>query len=63
MADYTGIIAGERDGVALRRRNRPEKLNSMGGAMMAQFIDYGGPLSSGEYGVRAVVLTGEGRGF
>lgn len=63
MADYTDIIVEERDGVALLKLNRPEKLNSMGGTMMAELVDFLGSLNSGDYRVRAVVLTGEGRAF
>ncbi len=63
MAEYSDIIVEEQDGVALLKLNRPEKLNSMGGTMMSELIRYLGSLNSGDYRVRAVVITGEGRAF
>ncbi len=63
MTEYTDIIVEERDGIALVKLNRPEKLNSMGGTMMQELTRYFESLNRGEYRVRAVVLTGEGRAF
>ena len=63
MREYTDIIVEEQDGVALLKLNRPEKLNSMGGTMMGEATSYLNSLNSGEYRVRAVVMTGEGRAF
>ncbi len=63
MGEYKDIIVEEQDGVALLKLNRPEKLNSMGGTMMAEAAAYLDSLNSGEYRVRAVVMTGEGRAF
>lgn len=49
-------------GVADVRLNRPEKLNALDGAMFAAIVAAGESLKS-ESSVRAVVLSGEGRGF
>lgn len=63
MAGFTDIIVEERDGVALLKFNRPDSLNAMGGTMMQELAAYLAFLNRGEYRVRAVVLTGEGRAF
>ena len=49
-------------GVADVRLNRPEKLNALDTAMFKAIAEAGEQLKS-EPGVRAVVLSGEGRGF
>jgi enoyl-CoA hydratase/carnithine racemase len=49
-------------GVADVRLNRPDKLNALDGALMAAIAEAGESLKS-ERSVRAVVLSGEGRGF
>jgi enoyl-CoA hydratase/carnithine racemase len=51
-----------RDGVADVRLNRPDKLNALDRAMFEGLIEAGAALASDE-SVRAVVLSGEGRGF
>jgi enoyl-CoA hydratase/carnithine racemase len=51
-----------RSGVADVRLNRPEKLNALDPAMFAGLIDAGTRLAS-DASIRAVVLSGEGRGF
>jgi enoyl-CoA hydratase/carnithine racemase len=51
-----------RDGVADVRLNRPEKMNALDDAMFRGIIDAGLRLKD-ESGVRAVVLSGEGRAF
>ncbi|MGH0035128.1 MAG: crotonase/enoyl-CoA hydratase family protein [Myxococcota bacterium] len=51
-----------RDGVADVHLNRPEKMNALDDAMFTGLIDAGLQLST-EPGVRAVVLSGEGRAF
>lgn len=51
-----------RDGVADVRLNRPEKLNALDAAMFNALLEAGDRLRQ-EPGVRAVVLSGEGRGF
>jgi enoyl-CoA hydratase/carnithine racemase len=50
------------DHVADVRMNRPEKINALDGAQFAAIVDAGESLKS-EPGVRAVVLSGNGRGF
>ncbi|CAO5159832.1 Enoyl-CoA hydratase/carnithine racemase [Frankia sp. AiPs1] len=51
-----------RDGVADVRLNRPEKLNALDGPMFQALVDTCGSLGE-QPAVRAVVLSGEGRGF
>ena len=63
MAGYSDILVAENGPVALVTLNRPDKLNSMGGSMMSDLAHYLGTLNSGEYRIRAVVLTGAGRAF
>src|SRR5439155_21176826 len=50
------------DGVADVRLNRPEKLNALDGAMVARILEVGEALRA-DTSVRAVVVSGEGRGF
>jgi enoyl-CoA hydratase/carnithine racemase len=50
------------DGVADVRLSRPEKLNALDPAMFAGLVETGGRLA-GDPSLRAVVLSGEGRGF
>lgn len=60
MVDRVTIdIAG---GVADVRMNRPDKMNALDGAMFAALVEAGDQLAA-DRGVRAVVLSGEGRGF
>jgi enoyl-CoA hydratase/carnithine racemase len=49
-------------GVADVRMNRPEKINALDDAQLAAIVDAGESLKK-EPGVRAVVLSGNGRGF
>jgi enoyl-CoA hydratase/carnithine racemase len=49
-------------GVADVRLNRPEKMNALDGAMFTGLAEMGERLKT-EPGVRAVVLSGEGRAF
>jgi enoyl-CoA hydratase/carnithine racemase len=49
-------------GVADVRLNRPDKLNALDGAMVSAILDVGAALAA-DRSVRAVVLSGEGRGF
>jgi enoyl-CoA hydratase/carnithine racemase len=51
-----------RDGVADVRLNRPEKLNALDGAMFDALVQTG-ELLRDDTAVRAVVISGEGRGF
>jgi 2-(1,2-epoxy-1,2-dihydrophenyl)acetyl-CoA isomerase len=50
-------------GVALLTLNDPATLNAANHAMTRALTSVLGQIASGELGVRAVVLTGEGRGF
>ncbi|MFN8638892.1 MAG: enoyl-CoA hydratase/isomerase family protein [Dehalococcoidia bacterium] len=62
--EFQDIIVEERaSGVALVKLNRPEKLNAFGGSMNEELAQYLESLNHGEYRIRAVVLTGEGRAF
>jgi len=63
MAGYSDILVEEDGPVALVTLNRPNKLNSMGGSMMSELVHYLDTLNSGDYRIRAVVLTGAGRAF
>lgn len=63
MPDFTDIVVEEHGAVALLKFNRPASLNAMGGVMMQEMAAYLGSLNSGDYRIRAVVLTGEGRAF
>jgi enoyl-CoA hydratase/carnithine racemase len=56
------VTANIADGVADVRLARPEKLNALDQAMFEALIETGERLKT-EAGVRAVVLSGEGRGF
>ena len=49
-------------GVADVRLNRPDKLNSLTPELFAALVDTGDALAA-DNGIRAVVLSGEGRGF
>jgi 2-(1,2-epoxy-1,2-dihydrophenyl)acetyl-CoA isomerase len=61
--EFDELIIDEQDGIALVKLNRPDKLNSWGGHMNDQFSRYLLSLNEGQYRVRAIVLTGEGRAF
>ena len=50
------------DGVADVRLNRPDKINALDPAMFAAIVEAGEALKV-DPSVRAVVLSGEGRGF
>lgn len=61
---FESILVDERpDGVAIVRLNRPEKLNAWTPNMQTELNAYLDSLNVGEYRVRAIVLTGEGRAF
>jgi 2-(1,2-epoxy-1,2-dihydrophenyl)acetyl-CoA isomerase len=61
--EFHDIVVEERGAVALLKLNRPASLNAMGGTMMRELAAYLASLNSGDYRIRAVVLTGEGRAF
>lgn len=56
------ILLDVTDGIAHVRLNRPAKLNALDGALLAALVDAGESLKQ-DRRVRAVVLSGEGRGF
>ncbi|MCK9893517.1 crotonase/enoyl-CoA hydratase family protein [Frankia sp. AgB32] len=56
------VLVDIRDGVADVRLNRPEKINALDQAMFAALAEAGEDLR-GQPAVRAVVLSGQGRGF
>ena len=60
---FDELIIDEQDGIALVKLNRPDKLNSWGGHMTDELTRYLLSLNEGQYRVRAIVLTGEGRAF
>ena len=60
MSDRVSITI--EDGVADVRLNRPDKLNALDHAMFTALVEAGDRLSA-DRAVRAVVLSGEGRGF
>lgn len=60
MSDRVSIEV--HDGIADVRLNRPDKINALDGAMFAAIVDAGEGLKS-DPSVRAVVLSGKGRGF
>src|SRR5881628_1030117 len=59
---YQCIILETEGPIATIRLNRPEKLNAFGGSMREEIL---GALDviAGDDRIRAVVVTGEGRGF
>ncbi len=62
MADYEHILFQTQDGVATLTLNRPERLNAFNVAMHGEVRDALAGARD-DTGVRAVVLTGAGRGF
>ena len=59
---YEAIRYDTDDGVLVMTLNRPERLNAFNGQMMREMID-ALERADGDDSVRAVVVTGEGRGF
>src|SRR5689334_19200382 len=62
MPDYGQILYEVTDAVALVTLNRPEKLNAMTAQMGAEMGDAMAE-ADGDDAVRAVVVTGAGKGF
>ena len=62
MQDFEFITYDVLDGVATLTLNRPDKLNSLTGAMMLEMFSALGRAAQ-DKAVRAVVLTGAGRAF
>ena len=61
-ADYTQIIYSVEDRVATITLNRPDQLNAFTGTMMREMIDAFDQIDADD-AVRAVIVTGAGRGF
>jgi len=61
-AVFSTISFGIADGIAELRLNRPEVLNAINGAMISD-IGRALDLAEADPGVRAIVVTGEGRAF
>ena len=62
MADYKTLQLTIEDGVAILTLNRPDRLNSFTGAMHEEMQDALTQIETDET-IRAVLLTGAGRGF
>ncbi len=62
MADFETILYDVADGIATITLNRPDKLNAFTAQMMAEMIR-AFDLSDADDAVRAVIVTGAGRGF
>lgn len=62
-AKFEWITVEERDGIGVVKLNRPEKLNAWNPGMQVEMNAYLDSLNEGEYRVRAIVLSGEGRSF
>lgn len=62
MQDFKFITYGLHDGVATLTLNRPDKLNSLMGAMMLEMFS-ALDLAAQDKAVRSLVLTGSGRAF
>lgn len=62
MSEPARVTVSVSEGVADVRLNRPEKINALDPAMFEAIVATGERLSR-DPGVRAVVLSGEGRGF
>ena len=56
------VSISKHEGIADVRLNRPEKLNALDAAMFEGLVEAGKALAA-DHGVRAVVLSGEGRAF
>lgn len=59
---YESIIFKSEDSIGLLKLNRPEKLNAFGGAIREEILDLLAKVAADE-SIRALVVTGEGRGF
>jgi 2-(1,2-epoxy-1,2-dihydrophenyl)acetyl-CoA isomerase len=60
--DYEQLIVQQEGGVATVRMNNAAKLNALSATMTRELLEALGRLNE-DRGVRAIVLTGEGRGF
>jgi 2-(1,2-epoxy-1,2-dihydrophenyl)acetyl-CoA isomerase len=62
MPDYKCLLYDVQDSVATLTLNRPERLNALGDTLRDDLYD-AVLRATGDPGVRAIVLTGAGRGF
>lgn len=61
MADYNTIRVDQTDGVVTLTLNKPDKMNALGPEMVGEIITVFDALPA--MGARALLITGEGRGF
>src|SRR5512145_3361077 len=59
---YECLIYEVKDGVATLTLNRPDRLNALGGTLRDDLLD-AVTRAAGDAAVRAVVITGAGKGF
>ena len=57
------VLIEEHDNIALIKLNRPERLNAWSPEMAAPMNEYFARVNSGDYRIRCIILTGEGRAF
>ena len=62
MRDYEAIIVERRGPVAVLTLNRPDKLNALSGHLRAEVAEALAALRADDH-IRALVVTGAGRGF
>jgi enoyl-CoA hydratase/carnithine racemase len=62
MRDYEAIIAERRGPLAVLTLNRPDKLNALSGHLRAEVAEALAALRADDH-IRALVVTGAGRGF
>ena len=62
MAEYETLVVEEKDGVAWVRMNRPDELNALNLTMAKELCRVAARCTT-EKSIRAVVLTGTGKGF
>lgn len=60
---FEHILWTEADGVATLTINRPDRLNSLNGKVIAEMIDAVDSIRDGTSSARCLLLTGAGRGF
>ncbi len=58
-----GTRIEEYGAIAVIKLNRPERMNAFGDEMTTEINAYLHELNTGEYRIRAIILTGEGRAF
>ena len=63
MSDYENILFDVTDGLATITLNRPDRLNALSSGMKADVLDAVRKIALPDSGVRALLITGSGRGF